>query len=208
MTVVTIRSVQKGDWPALRRLLGEFKPRIAALRSWITYRAVFTDAFSTRHIVIIVAEADGKLVGFSVTAIDWKRYQHQFPLRHPFVAALSAAKKLTDGLRVWLRGDSRAGEDDHEVSDSDEKSWGDSSPHIAKVIYTGVTGDYRNRGVASDLARYRIELLRKIGVRRVDALVSPRNAPAIRLNEKLGYRVQNSGTVLLMSLELGAEESE
>jgi len=206
MTVVAIRSVEKRDWPAFRRLIGEFNPRIAALRSPISYRAVFADAFKTRNIVIVVAEATDGLVGFSVAAIDWKRYQYRFPLRHPLVATLSVGKKLLDGLRIRLRVRGGPEQDEAEASVSDEKSWGDSSPEIAKVIYTGVSEAYRNRGVAYDLARYRTELLRKRGVRRVDALVSPRNTAAIRLNEKLGYSLRNGGDVLLVSRELAPDE--
>jgi len=208
VSVITVRSVEKGDWRAFRRLLEEFKPRIAGLRSPVSYRAVFSDAFKTRNIVIIVAEAGGGLVGFSVAAIDWKRYQRRFALRHPLVATASACKKLVDGLRVSLRkrGGADAGSEAADASVPDEKSWGDSSPEIAKVIYTGVSENARNRGIATDMARYRTGLLLKMGVRRVDALVSPHNSAVIRLNEKLGYRLQRSGGVLLMSMELEPDE--
>jgi ribosomal protein S18 acetylase RimI-like enzyme len=210
VSVITIRTAEKGDWRAFRRLLEEFKPRIAGLRSPIAYRAVFSDAFTTPNIVIIVADAGGGLVGFSVTAIDWMRYQRRFASRHPLVATASACKRLVEGLRVALRkrAGADAGSEAADASVLDEKSWGDSSPEIAKVIYTGVSEAARNRGIATDMARYRTGLLLKMGVRRVDALVSPHNTAVIRLNEKLGYRLERSGDVLLMSMELAPHEPE
>jgi ribosomal protein S18 acetylase RimI-like enzyme len=206
MGAVTVRTVEGRDRRAFCRLLDEFRPRIAGLRSPLTYRAVFSDAFVSPHILIVVATDGGKLVGFSLTAIDWNRYQRRFALQHPLLATLSGLKKVLDGVRVALRplasGRTDAVGAGIEADGMNDRSWRDSSPDIAKVIYTGVTRAARHHGVAYAMARYRTELLRELGVRRVDSIVAPNNAAAIHLNEKLGYRAERRGAVLLMSTEL------
>jgi len=209
MGAVNVRTVERRDRRAFCRLLDEFKPRIAGLRSPLTYRAVFSDAFTSPHIVIVVATDGDELVGFSVAAIDWNRYQRRFPFRHPLAAMASLAKRLVDRLRVALR---RSGGAPGDGGDGDPigsaaggaiaRSWRESSPDIAKVIYTGVARGTRHRGVAYAMAVHRMRLLGERGVRRIDAIVWANNTAAIRLNERLGYRAERHGDVYFMSRSL------
>ena len=170
MNGITIRLIAKSDLEGFLGLLDEFNPRIAGLRSRLAYKAVFEDSLGTDNVLIIVAEHEGRLVGFTYTVIDWKRYKRRFIVRHPFVAFVAIYRRVGDKLAA-LRAARRDAAKDPEVKNG---YWIESSPEIAHVFYTGVSADFRRRGIASSIARFRLDLLKKRGIKRVDTMLHPR----------------------------------
>ena len=75
----------------------------------------------------------------------------------------------------------------------------DSSPEIAKGIYTAVSPQYRRRGIATKLLHYRDSVLVERGVKRVDGRIEIRNVPQIRALHKEGGRIERSSDMLFVT---------
>jgi len=202
------RLYKKTDFPQLRELLKTLKPEIAGIRSERLYDALCLDALSNRNIVIIIAEEDSRLIGFNVTIIGRHRFFRYFLFKHPLISLKIARQrllKLSRGLTGLKSIESAAcREATPYISNRDSgRSWQDSSPGIAKILFTAVRGGHRGRRISVGIGEFLLHILEDRGVSRLDTLVDPQNLPSIRLTYRLGFQIERRGEWLLGSIDIG-----
>jgi ribosomal protein S18 acetylase RimI-like enzyme len=171
------------------------------------YSAICGDSLKDDRLTIVVAVLGRDLLGFSVTISDWKRFWMSFWLHHPLLSLRIIFSRCM-GLRKAL-----AEQEEPDVSKrlpiedflspiSPNRSWKDSSPHIAKIIYTGVNPAFRGMGIATGIRTYEMKLLSQRGVRRFDGWVNPSNLAAIQLNSDFGFRIERHENLLFVTIDI------
>jgi RimJ/RimL family protein N-acetyltransferase len=192
---VKVDLIQKRDVPQLVKLLGEMEVPIAGCPSKRLYSIFCREAFANRDLVIVTAKTgSGRVVGFNISIINRRRFWMIFALKHPIATFQILLKKYSDKVRIKRNG-GHATESVHDdikkylSTDSNSVRWQDSGKEIAKIIYTGVHPDFRNRHVGTHIARYRNRVLLAKGVKRLDGTVSPKNIASIKLNHRLGVTI-------------------
>ena len=156
--------------------------------------------------IIVIAKNNSKIVGFTITVIDWKKFWIKFSKSNPIIAFEIVMKRIMKKIKAnkVQKTLKKNGKEISEFFESEqpEKSWSDSSPQIAKVIYTGVSENYRKKGIGTMMGSFRFKVLTERGVVRIDTNLDPKNIPAIKLNYKLGYKIYRSGNRLFVSKDL------
>ena len=141
-----IRLIERKDLERLLTLVDEVKPSIGGSRNPSMYKALCREALSDRRVVIVVAEEESEIMGFFLAVIDRNRWRESFAFRHPATMlklmwdrALGRARKRSGHGQTM----SKAMEEGMQVIRSSvnadtTKSWKDSSPQIAKLLFLGV----------------------------------------------------------------------
>jgi ribosomal protein S18 acetylase RimI-like enzyme len=165
------------DAPQLLRLLVQDRPGIAGLSSTRAYRSVISDCLHSRNLFCIVAARDQGVLGYVLAVRNWSRFQKWFGLRHPWLAMQALAKKL--GSRSFR---ANAGPAPGHVPPSRPES-------NARILYIGVDGTQRSRGIGAGLyAALRAQLANE-GVEQVQAHIAQQNLPSLRLHERTGWSI-------------------
>ncbi|MBN1222686.1 MAG: GNAT family N-acetyltransferase [Candidatus Aminicenantes bacterium] len=202
------RLFKHNDFPRLSELIKTIKPEIAGMRSVKLYNAICMDALSNKDIVIIVAEERSSLIGFNITVVERRRFFRYFLFRHPVLSlkiALQRGINFLRGFTVKERTDPLPCREalPYILKTDSGRSWKDSSPDIAKIIFTAVRDGYRGRRVSVGIGEFLLHILEERGVGRLDTLVDPQNLPSIRLTHRLGFRIERKGRWLLGSVDIG-----
>lgn len=201
-----IKLIEDDELEEFCNLLMEMRPPIAGLKNKRIYKSIGTAAIRTNNAIIVIAKDDTRIVGFTITIIDWKKFWLKFSRLHPIIFS----EIITHKIISKLRGNKEQKPLNQKVektkeffaSDPNKKSWSDSSPQIAKIVYTGVSKNYRKRGIGTMLGNYRFKILTERGVKRVDTNVDHQNIAIIKLNYNLGYKIYKGGNRLFLSKDL------
>lgn len=206
MSNFEIKSIEDFELEDLCNLLLEMRPPIAGLTNRRIYRSIGREALKNDKVIIVIAKDDRKIVGFTIAVIDWKKFWLKFSRSNPIIAIEIVLKRIMEKIkankkqRTLIKNEEEIKE--FFASEQTEKSWSDSSPQIAKVVYTGVSENYRKKGIGKMIGNYRFKVLTERGVVRIDLQLDPKNIAAIKLNYKLGQKIYRSGNRLFASKDL------
>jgi GNAT superfamily N-acetyltransferase len=177
----------------------EFRPSIVGLRSRALYTAICRQTLKDDRLVFIVAEARGKLIGFSTAIIDRNRFWISFLPKRPLLSVRIVFKMFLRLIRV---GESERVPEPKELEMIKEyiaptppgrSWWGDSSPSIAKGLYMAVSKGHRGKGIGRELLRSRNKVLVERGVKRFDGITQTYNISQIQLFHSEGFRIERKG---------------
>lgn len=206
MSSFEIKLFETYELKDLCNLFIEMRPPIAGLTNRRIYRSMCQEALKNDKLIIVIAKDDRKIVGFTITAIDWKNFWLKFLLSHPIIAIEIVTKKIIDKIRAnkkqKIQIQYEKEQSKYFVSEKTKKSWDDSSPQIAKIVYTGVSENYRKKGIGTNIGNYRFNVLIERGVKRIDTNLDPKNTSVIKFNYNLGYKIYKSGNRLFASKDL------
>jgi ribosomal protein S18 acetylase RimI-like enzyme len=201
-----IKLLEDFELEDLCNLILEMRIPIAGLANRRIYHSIIKEALKNENIIIVIAKENRKIVGFTISVTDWKKFWIIFFQSNPIIALEIIIKKIMAKIKVHKTEKTlnKNGEELKEfiASEQTKKSWSDSSPQIAKVVYTGVNENYRKKGIATKMGRFRFKVLAERGVVRIDTNLDPKNIPTIKLNYKLGYKIYRSGNRLFVSKDL------
>lgn len=193
------RLLEQDDLPKILHLMEEFRPSIVGLRSRALYAAVCRQALRDDRLVFIVAETQGKLIGFSIAIIDRNQFWISLLPKHPLLSVRIVFKMF---LRLIGVGKSARVPEPNELqmikeyiapTPSGRSWWGDSSPLIAKGLYMAVSKKHRGRGIGRELLRSRNKVSVERGVRRFDGITQTYNISQIHLFHSEGFRIERKG---------------
>jgi hypothetical protein len=190
------RGIKESDIDGVLTLMDETKPNIGGSRNASLYHALCNEALIDKRVVVVVGEEDSKIIAFFLAAIDRDRWRMSFVRRHPWIAIKMTGARVLRKLRRRVvppepetRGNENNRHDIRQYIQTTEttKSWKDSSPRIAKLLFICVQEGERRKHVSLGLYQAMIEELAKRGVSRVDGIILLQNIPSIRLSHKLGF---------------------
>ncbi|HXF56082.1 MAG TPA: GNAT family N-acetyltransferase [Actinomycetota bacterium] len=173
-----LRPARPGDEGALARLHREglpeaFLPRLGEGFLRLLYRAMAEDPGS----VVVVAEADGAVVGFACGVASVRGFYRRFFRRRALRAALAAAPRL-------LRPDVAR----RALETARYPSRADGLPD-AELLAIAVDGGWRRRGLGERLARGVVEGLGRRGASELKVVVGADNRPANRFYARVGFQL-------------------
>jgi ribosomal protein S18 acetylase RimI-like enzyme len=194
------------DIIGLVELLLAIRPPIAGLKNRMVYEAIAKASLKDDKLVIVVAKTDNEVVGFNITIIDWKKFWIAFLSRRPVIAFVIVMQRIFARIKSKNNHSTASIEteaiDEYLETEDVNRLWSDSSPQIAKIVYTGVSARFRKMKIATKITDFRFKLLAQKGVNRVDTNLDPNNIAAIRLNHSVGYKIYLSGNRLFASKDL------
>jgi len=207
------RLLNENDLSEICDMMENIKPPIAGMCCRAMYSSISRYALKDKRLVFLVAEYQNKLIGFTIAIIEWYRFWRAFLFRHPILA-----------VRIVIYRFARFFRNDFGVEKIDPKyrnfieewiassrlasPWKDSSPKIAKVLYTAISREHRRSGVAMGLQRHRDRFLAQLGVRRLDATVDTSNISAVILNYRRGgWRLAKKGGRLFLTRDISLESA-
>jgi ribosomal protein S18 acetylase RimI-like enzyme len=125
----------------------------------------------------LVAEREGRLVGFASGVADWRRFFREFLRGHPWLFAVSALRSLRAGRWRRLLETSRYA----------------AAPQLpqAELVSVAVDPDLRGAGVGAELVQRTLAEFAARGVPTVRVTAGVGNAPANRLYQRAGFRLQS-----------------
>jgi ribosomal protein S18 acetylase RimI-like enzyme len=177
--------------------MDEIKPNIGGSRDPSLYSAICRDALLDQRVVIVVAEEKSEIIGFLLAVIDRDRWRMSFMFRHPRITAKMVWDRAVGRLRKRFHEaepEPRTSEGNgHDISRyinpaETNKSWKDSSPQIAKLLFICVKERDRRKRFAKGLFDSMLAALAERGVKRADAIVLLTNIPSLRMShEQLGF---------------------
>ena len=203
------RLLGRNDLPEIIKLMEEIRPPVAGLRSRQIYAAICCAALKTDKVVFVVAEQETKLIGFAIAIIEYKRFWKIFLRNHILLALQIIVSKFVQFFQRKRKAN--ASFESNTIRKylysrhpgHPERSWKDSSPFIAKSLYTGVRRNFRKRGIGKDLQKFRNHILAQRSVKRVDAKIDPQNIPSIRMHHATGTQiVQERSRMLFVTTDL------
>lgn len=124
----------------------------------------------------VVAERDGRLLGFTMGVTDWRKFSGVFLRSHIWMAVRSLALALRHGR--WRR-----------LLETRRYATATNLPP-AELISVAVEPDEEGTGLAAELARGLFAEFQARGVRTFRITTASSNARSIRFYEKLGLRPQ------------------
>jgi GNAT superfamily N-acetyltransferase len=180
---------------------------ISGLVTRSIYSSLCKDALTCSDTQVAVAAIENRIVAFLLTITDWTRYWRRFMLRHPVPGlriVKNRARRYGKHVDVWPQ----LLQSDREyvrsiISDSPSgRSWSDSSPSIAKVVFVQVDPQFRGRRLGVGLYYFLMDYLASRGVTRIDAKVDLTNRRAMPLHVSVGYRLERTGNSLFATKDL------
>jgi GNAT superfamily N-acetyltransferase len=173
---VTIRAARPGEvgWMAdlhARTHPQAFLPSLGRRFLELLYRAHIEEPVA----VALVAEQDGRPIGYTTGLLSTARFRRRFALRHGLGAALAAAPALTrPGV---LRGVMDLAGYPEKVGDLPQAEW----------TFIALDPDVRARGLGTLLGRSVLRALATQGADRVKTFVAADNEPSNRMVLRLGF---------------------
>ena len=123
-------------------------------------------------------------------------------IRHPLIVVRLAFTRAVNRLmKLARRAQHKIKYDEQYIKDIEElvsdlpsnESWKESSPHIAKILFAGVSENHRGRHVGRMLLESVLKILSDRGVRRADGIILLHNIPSIRMIYRLGFDIYRKG---------------
>ena len=211
MEVPTFRMLKKEDMESVLQLMQELQPNIGGSRDPFMYRALCNEALVDERVVFIVGDEQSKIISFYLAIIDRNRWRSAFMLRHPLVALKMVARRFFNQLtKVLKKASAEATDTQMNIPDisqyvspsSTNRSWKDSSPRIAKILFDGVAVSHQGRYIAKGMREYMYKVLGAKGVRRMDAIILSHNIRPIRVSHKLGFKIYRQDGSLFVTKDL------
>ena len=206
MFIANIKSIESFELEKFYHLLTELRTPVAGLVNKRIYKAIAKEALKNENIVIVIAKDEEEVIGCNITVVDWKHFWSKFFRSYPHIAIEIFFKRAMK--RVVTPKTKMAIENKDKIIDQylaitpTDRSWNDSSPQIAKTIYTGVHNKFRKKGIGKKISTYRNSVLKDRGVKRLDTNLSRTNLPIIKMNYSIGYKIYRDGSRLFGTIDL------
>ena len=168
-------------------LMQELKVPIGGCYNHDIYKSFYNFSKKNKDVIIVVADYGKLLVGLSITIIDWKKFWREFCKKNIFVFFKIVIKKIKTAWNYNINKSKKlSNEKSNDISmylsnKKTDRSWNDSSPLIAKVLYVAVKKDYRKHGIGKGLYDFRMQVLKERGVKRLDSKINRQNIAPIKL---------------------------
>jgi len=209
------RTIEKKDFEGVIELMKEIRPHIGGSQNPALYYALCCEALIDKRVVFVVGEEQSKIIAFFLAIIDPNHWRLSFMFRHPLLGIdrvlnisfdrlmrlLNKAKKKTKDFNPSLQNI-----DKYITPMPSNKSWKDSAPDIAKVVFDAVAEIHRGRHIAKNMREYMLEVLAKRGAKRADGDIHFHNIPSIHVWYGLGFNIHNMGDQLFITKDLQPEE--
>ena len=211
MEAPIFRMLKKEDMESVLQLMQDLQPNIGGSRDPSMYRALCHEALIDKRVVFIVGEEQSKIIAFYLAIIDRNRWRLAFMLRHPLIVTQMTFKRAFNRLmKISRKRSGKTANLDMATPDiskyvspsTTDRSWRDSSPQIAKILFDGVAVSHQGRHIATGMRDYMYKVLAENGVRRVDAIILSNNIRPIRVAYKLGFNIYMEGGSLLVTKDL------
>jgi hypothetical protein len=213
MDVPTFRILEKRDFEGVLELMKAIKPDIGGRRDPTFYYALCCEALVDKRVVLVVGEEQSKIIAFLLAIIDPNRWLISFMIRHPLIGIERALNISYDRFIKLFKNKSEKKTEDLENSlqkyikpNSSNKSWKDSTPEIAKLLFDAVAESHRGRHIAKGMREYMLELLAKRGVRRADGTILYNNISSIHVSYGSGFDIHNLGDQLFVTKDIRSKE--
>ncbi len=210
----TFRIIEKKDFEGVLELMKTIKPHIGGSQNPVLYHALCCEALEDKRVVFVVGEERSKIVAFFLAIIDPNHWRFSFMLRHPLLGIDRALNISFDRLMRLLNKTKKTTKDFIPLQQNidkyitpipSNKSWKDSSPDIAKLVFDAVAESHRGRHIAKDIRSYMLEELTKRGAKRADGDILFHNIPSIHVWFGLGFSIHNMGNQLFITKDLYPE---
>lgn len=204
---VRCRFMERADVPRVIELMGQGPLSLAGVSSPNLHRALCRDALRNPRLLITVAECEGTVAAFLVTALDWKRTQRAFVMRHPLLGCAMLVSRLRRRSKSG-GGWSQLTPERQQViraavePETSGRAWKEASSGIAKVVFVQADRHFRRRGLSIALYRHLFRWLVDQGIRRIDACVGLTNVAALPLHRRAGYRLEVADGYLFATADL------
>jgi ribosomal protein S18 acetylase RimI-like enzyme len=206
------RMIRKDDIDGVLILMDELKPNIGGSRDPSLYRALCQEALIDERVIVLVCEEQSQIIGFYLAVTDRNRWRMSFLCRHPGIVAKMIVTRAFAKLQQLLRSAQPQDTIEHDAQDismyitptAAGRLWGESSPHIAKLMFLGVGTRHRRKQVARGLLRSMISVLAERGIRRADAIILLHNMPSIHLVHPFGFKLHREGGHLFGTKDIDA----
>lgn len=205
------RQLEDRDIPNVLKLMIEISPNIGGARYPSLYHALCRESLIDKRVVFIVGEKQSDIVAFHIAIIDRDKWRKSFMMRHPLILARMALSRINHTLRRAVKKATHqrkglpkpiANIDEFVTPGNTNRSWKDSSPQIAKVLFIGVAESQRGKRIIKSLYEYRDQVLAKRGVKRVDSVILSDNIKMIRASVRLGVSVYKRDGALMTTKDL------
>jgi ribosomal protein S18 acetylase RimI-like enzyme len=205
------RLIEKRDLKNTMKLMAEIRPNISGTHSCLLYNTICTDALFDKKIVFIVTEYKLDIIGFYFVVLDRDRWRTSFIFRHPFIGFIILLNRIFNELKNVFKIHNNNLQCDlvyiHEIKglvkpEIVNRSWNDSSPQIAKLLYVAVNKTYRGGKIAHKMWKYALEVLKERGISRIDTQILLDNISSIKLHYGLGFDIYIKGHSLFATRDL------
>lgn len=209
----TFRLLEKRDFEGVLEIMKSIRPDIGGSRDPALYYALCCEALVDKRIVFVVGEVQSKIIAFYLAVIDMKRWRISFMIHHPLIGLERAFNITFNRFRKIIKKTQKKGENIvpqlHNIINyltplPPNKSWNDSSPEIAKVLFHAVAGSHRGREIGKGILDFVLKELARRKVRRLDATILFHNIPSIRTAYALGFNLHNRGDQLFVTRDIEA----
>lgn len=89
--------------------------------------------------------------------------------------------------------------DDDKPAGCGALSWNDTIGYLHTL---GVLPEFRGKGIGTDIVTHRLETLKKMGIPYAVTAVSPKNAPSLAIQRKMGYRLLGTAEAWIEKQEI------
>jgi len=203
--------LEKGDIDKVTLTMKELQPNIGGSRDPSMYRSLCHEALLDKRVVFIVAEEQSKIIAFYLAIIDRNRWRITFMVRHPAIVTQMVFKRAFNRfLKILKKVFGKTTGFETNMPDISmfvtpsltNRSWKDSSPKIAKLLFDGVAVNQRGRHIAKKLTEYMFKALAERGVSRADGIILLHNIAEIRVVHGLGFNIYRHGDSLFVTKDL------
>jgi GNAT superfamily N-acetyltransferase len=192
---IDTRLLRRSDIPAAVRLLQELNTMLAGVQNARVYRGVLQDAAAGRGPIVHVAIDGTRAAGVSIAVPAAKAYWKAFAMRRPWLAvaiALERRRRNSHG-EVTPDGCEHAGDlaTMHRLVTGTKPpfSWNDPPANSARLLYFGVSPDYRGRGIGMELLNALASDAALHGFAVLDSSIDKTNVPSMRTHLKAGWQL-------------------
>ena len=178
------RLLEEKDTTQIIKFIEKIKPPILGLKTKEIYHKLCHYVHRTDRVVFCIALLSDRIVGFSITTIDYYRFWIEFLIHNPAILVEVIKNKIIEEfkpVRFSKMQNVNMDISPYLSQNTNNRSWRDSSSSIAKVLYIAVDKEFRKQGIASGLYKFRHNVLKNLGVKRIDGKINQQNFVPIKL---------------------------
>jgi GNAT superfamily N-acetyltransferase len=194
---INYRPFYPEDTAELIRVLMSVRPTIFRVQKKAVYRALIQEVLKAENVYGLVAEEEGKLVGFITAATNWRNFKRGFAFAHPYIIILILFRILRSLFRGWFKNeiprshglDAAAPIKNPAIIEclpADYNS-GERSDDVAHIIQSGVDSSHRGKGLGTGLHAAMQKYLSAQGISRIECQIDEGNIGSVIMHERTGW---------------------
>jgi len=136
--------------------------------------------------VVIFESTSGRIAGFAAAIRNPLKFYLRLGLRHPLrVGLIMFFRKAKIFFANFIK---KKNISINKVFS--EPVWSKSTDKIARVVFIGVAGEFRERGLATELYLFLAKILKKKGCIKIEAHIDGNNPLSLKLHQKTGWKIK------------------